>query len=414
MNKYPISFWFLILTEAFMAGGYAISFPFLAIYLNSIRNINMSIVGIFLSLSMLLASISNIYGGELSDRIGRKKVMLISLFARSVIILAIAIVIKYNFPVFWLFLLHPLGLFCGSLFNPAAKAWIAEAVSPEKRLKAYGIMRIGTNSGWAIGPSIGGLIAISSYSKMFFITGLIYFLSAFIIFFSMQEMKNFIKLKNKVDIFFSKKMFEDLFKDKIFYNFCIYSFIISAVMSQLVVPVSLYSKNYLFFSEKQIGFLFTINGSMVVFLQYLVSYYFSKFSIFYSLSIGSLLYAIGYFIFGFSKFYFLAVFSMIIVTFGELSLSPSLSTFVADISPTKKQGRYMGIASMVQQIGNSFGIFLGSFLIDNFAKYYQQISWTVMFFLGVFAFYGFNKMRKFSFKEKLISKDMVPLFDLKN
>jgi len=86
------------------------------------------------------------------------------------------------------------------------------------------------------------------------------------------------------------------------------------------------------------------------------------------------------------------VLSIIIVTIGELIVSPANQSLAANMSPPNKKGRYMGVHSMVQQVGNSFGIFLGSFLIDNFAIYFREVSWLFMLFLGLFAFYGFRKL----------------------
>jgi len=175
MNKYPISFWLLVVTEGFMAIGYSISFPFLAIYLSSVKNISISFVGIFLSFSLLLASTSNIFGGEFSDKFGRKKIMFFALFSRSILIFIISAIIKFDLPIFYLFIVHPIGLFVGSFFNPAAKAYVADFVPPDKRLNAYGIMRIGTNAGWAIGPGIGASMLSSgdfyaSFSKRIILT----------------------------------------------------------------------------------------------------------------------------------------------------------------------------------------------------------------------------------------------------
>jgi MFS family permease len=395
MSIYPVHFWFLIIVEALMAAGYAVSFPFLAVYLTSQKSISMTFVGFYLSFSMFLSSLANFYGGELSDKFGRKKIMFFSLFGRSLIVFLIAIVIKYDMYIFLLFILHPIGLFFGSFFNPSARAYVADLIEAKKRLNAYSIMRIGTNSGWAIGPAIGGMVALKSYANMFFITAAIYFICSVLLFFLLKEIgfkSN--KGENKFSFSLDLKIMKQLYRDKVYLYLCIFTFTIAMVMSQLVVPVSMYSKKYLFFNEHQIGLLFTLNGLMVVFLQYFVSNFLSRYPINFSVAIGAFLYAVGYLMFGFSVFYSMAILSIIVVTFGELSLSPGIQTMAANIAPENKKGRYIGAHTMIQQAGNSAGIFIGSFLMDNLSIYLKQISWFCMFLIGMISFYGFLKFPK--------------------
>ena len=49
--------------------------------------------------------------------------------------------------------------FFGSLFEPASSAMVADMVEPSRRLEAYGLLRIGQNIGWTVGPLLGGLLA---------------------------------------------------------------------------------------------------------------------------------------------------------------------------------------------------------------------------------------------------------------
>jgi len=157
--KVPAGFWILSFGEAVLTAGYAVSFPFLAVYLSGHRHIPMSLVGLFLALSLFMTSFAHVIGGELADVFGRKKIMVSALFTRAVLIGAIAWVIKADGDILLLLALHPLGLFVGSFYSPAARAWVADSTPPERRMKVYGILRIGTNAGWAVGPAVGGLMA---------------------------------------------------------------------------------------------------------------------------------------------------------------------------------------------------------------------------------------------------------------
>ena len=69
----PPGFWILAAAEGLLTAGYAISFPFLAVYLSGERGMPMAWTGAFLALSMLVSSAAQFIGGEVSDAVGRRK-----------------------------------------------------------------------------------------------------------------------------------------------------------------------------------------------------------------------------------------------------------------------------------------------------------------------------------------------------
>ena len=55
------------------------------------------------------------------------------------------------------------------LYRIAADALVADMLPPEERLEAYSFMRSANNTGIAIGPAIGGFLAVTSYDIAFYI-----------------------------------------------------------------------------------------------------------------------------------------------------------------------------------------------------------------------------------------------------
>ncbi|MDP2865117.1 MAG: MFS transporter, partial [Elusimicrobiota bacterium] len=263
----PPGFWILAAAEGLLSAGYAISFPFLAVYLSAHRGVPMAWVGFFLATSMLIGSFAQYIGGEISDAIGRRKVMVYSLALRTLQIAAIAWIIHSKAPIWAVFVFHPLGLFVGSFFHPAARSWVADYTHPAGRMKAYGLLRMGSNAGWAIGPALGGLLAAGSYSLMFFATAAVFGICTAIVWLNIKDAPGAATGKFVAPSFQGAA---STLKNRAFLRFCIFTFTMCAVMSQLVVSSSLYSKNYLGFSEREIGLLFSVNGFIVVAFQYLM------------------------------------------------------------------------------------------------------------------------------------------------
>lgn len=386
MDKRPTGFWLLVAAEAAMTAGYAVSFPFLAIYLSSQRGVSMAWVGAFLAGSLVVASAAQFIGGEISDAIGRRRVMVFSLALRSVLIAVIAAIIHTGAGLWAVFVVHPLGMFVASFFHPAAKSWVADFVGPTRRLKAYGLLRMGNNAGWALGPALGGFLAEGSFALLFFVTAGIYAVCTVIVALSIKD------VPGAASGMFSAPRLSDgaaTLNNRLFLRFCVFTFTICAVMSQLVVASSLYSKEYLGFSEKQIGLLFSINGLLVVALQYFVTWVLQARRLTTGLAAGAVLYGAGYLMFGFAPAFWAAGVAMVVVTLGEMAVSPGLQAMGANMAPPGEKGRYLGVQGVFQQVGSSAGIFIGSNAIGLISPVFQQGPWFIVAFGAVVSAVGF-------------------------
>ena len=379
-------FWLLVATEGVMTAGYAISFPFLAIYLSVHRGLPMVWVGAFLAVSMLVASAAQFIGGEVSDAIGRRQVMVVSLALRSVLIAVIAWIVFSGAGLWAVFVFHPLGMFVGSFFHPAARSWVADFVGPAHRLKAYGFLRMGNNAGWALGPALGGFLAGGSYAMMFFVTAGIYAVCTVIVALSIKDVPGAASGQ------LSPPRLADgiaTLGNRQFRRFCVFTFTMCAVMSQLVISCSLYSKKYLGFSEAEIGLLFSINGLMVVALQYGVTRVLQAHRLTAGLAAGAVAYAAGYLAFGFAPAFWAAGAAMAVVTLGEMAVSPGLQALGANMAPPGEKGRYLGVQGVFQQVGSSAGILVGSNTIGLVSPFFQQGPWLIVALVAVVSALGF-------------------------
>jgi MFS family permease len=386
MDKHPSGFWLLVAAEGVMTASYAISFPFLAIYLSTHRGVPMAWVGVFLSVSVLVASAAQFVGGEVSDAIGRRKVMVFSLALRSVLIAVIASIICSGAGLWAIFVFHPMGMFIGSFFHPAARSWVADSVGPARRLKAYGFLRMGNNAGWALGPALGGFLAEGSYALMFFVTAGVYAVCTVLVALSIKD------VPGAATGNFSPPRLSDgvaTLRNRQFLRFCVFTSTMCAVMSQLVVSSSLYSKTYLGFSETEIGLLFSINGLMVVALQYFVTRVLQARRLTAGLAAGAFIYGAGYLAFGFAPAFWAAVAAIVVVTLGEMAVSPGLQALGANMAPHGEKGRYLGVQGVFQQVGSSAGILVGSNAIGLISPVFQQGPWFIVAVVAVVSSLGF-------------------------
>ena len=104
--------------------------------------------------------------GSLSDRVGRRPVLLIALFGSAIDYFAGACVPTVG----WLFITRAINGFSGASFSVAA-AYIADITPPTKRAGAYGMMGAAFGLGFIIGPLLGGYLGHLSLRLPFFAAG---------------------------------------------------------------------------------------------------------------------------------------------------------------------------------------------------------------------------------------------------
>ncbi|MDB4992710.1 MAG: tetracycline resistance protein, partial [Myxococcaceae bacterium] len=96
--------------------------------------------------------------GRLSDRVGRRPVLVWSVFASSLSMLGLGLAIAYGHHVAWLFAAR---LFSGvaTANLGTASAYIADVTRPEERARGMGMIGMAFGLGFILGPGIGGALA---------------------------------------------------------------------------------------------------------------------------------------------------------------------------------------------------------------------------------------------------------------
>jgi MFS transporter, DHA1 family, tetracycline resistance protein len=120
--------------------------------------------------------------GNLSDRFGRRPVLLFALLALGVdyLIMGSAPVVS------WLFVGRMVAGMAGASFTPAY-AYIADITPPEKRAQSFGLMGAAFGIGFILGPAIGGMLGSFGPRAPFFTAGAIALANTAFGFFALPE-----------------------------------------------------------------------------------------------------------------------------------------------------------------------------------------------------------------------------------
>ncbi len=369
--------------------GYGLSLPFFTIYLISQRHLSPAMAGLVIALAGLSRCVSSAISGEMADSFGRKKVMMWGLFSQIVAMFALGLCIELKVQVGWMLTCYFLTTFLGAFFRPASNAWVTDNTTPKERVEAFGILRIGLNIGWALGPAAGGFLVRYSYSLAFFFTALLY--ATTILYLGRLIEDKHVPCKSRKPSFVSALM---SLADSRLAKICFYVVLITAVNSQLVVGLSIHCKQYLHMPEHYIGWFFTINGLVVVFLQYWATKVMAKMRLSTAMLIGCLLYAVGFGSVGFFYTFTLIAFGVFLAGVGELIVSPGEQTLVSNIASRETRGRYLGMLMVFYNLGSSVGFFGAGLLGDYVTPYYLPGPWLIVGAVAVLAGLGFYSMRR--------------------
>lgn len=385
-TRYDRQVWILTVGSLINSFGFSIAYPFISLYLYVYRGIPMTDVGIALLTASVVGLLGQLVAGELCDRIGRKIVMNLGLAmnAGTFALLAGAILLNLDFAAFAV--LMCLRELSSGLYRNIPNVMVADVVDPGNRNGAFSMLRIGANLGFALGPILGGMLALFSYALMFTVTtvtSMAYLLiSLFLLRDTRPERCSAGKLART----------SSAWADRPFLLYCVVTALISIVYSQMLTTFSTYSCTYGGIDESMIGILFSLNGFMVVFLQYPIAVFLERFKLTTSLAVGTLMYAIGFGMVGFCTGFWPLFMAMFVISMAELVQTPPSMNIVARMADPQSRGRYMSFSGVIGNAGFAIGPFVGGFLMDVF-KGEIAIMWLFMGALAIVCVGGFLLLR---------------------
>lgn len=360
LNLYPRQFWLLFFGLLISTLGASMIWPFLMIYVSEQLDLPLTTTTSLMTINASMGLIASFVAGPLTDRAGRKWVMAISLGVNGLSYLMMSQ--AASLPAFAI-LMGLSGAF-NPLYRVGADAMMADLIPADKRIDAYSLLRTSNNVGVAIGPAVGGLIAATSYTIAFYCAaaGMLTY-SLLVVFLAAETLPGRSeKTPLPVERFGG---YGRVLRDHQFLNFGA-AFILTQMAAAMVwVLLGVYVKENFGIAESRYGLLPMTNALMVVFFQLSVTQLTKRHPPLSMLSLGAFVYSLalcGIFLGnGFWVFWL----SMVVLTIGELILSPTATTFAANLAPMDMRGRYMSLYGLTWNIALGAGPLLGGLLNDN-------------------------------------------------
>lgn len=366
-TKYALSILLSILFIQFL--GISLVIPVMPTIMNELH-LSGTIVGYLVAAFALAQLLFSPIAGRWTDKFGRKKMLIVGLFIFGIS--------EYLFGIgktdTVLFISRILGGFSAACNMPAVNAYIADITTEKERPKAIGYMSAAMNTGFIVGPGIGGFIAEFGHRIPFFVAAVMAFIAMLLSIIILVEPER--NMENvSIHIEKEKTRISRIFSPMYFISFMII-LIFSFGLASFDSLFSLFTDHKFGFTPKDISIMIT--GGAIVgviaqvalfdrFVQWLGEIRFIRCCLIFSTVLVFLMTVVSSYM------------TILLVTFtvfvGFDLMRPAVTNYLTKIAGDE-QGFVAGMNSMFTSLGNVFGPIVGGALFDfdiNYPFYFSTI-----------------------------------------
>lgn len=393
---------FLVLLSLFVVMlGYGILLPTLPYYTERLalkNNFDKDLInfhiGLLTSIYPFFQLLFVIVWGKLSDKYGRKLIIICGLIGFVIMQLltglATSLTMLYTARIFG-------GIFTSSVI-PVSNAYLSDITSQKRRTKVMSWSGVAISSGVIFGPVIGGFLSqtdlhieytfdqlhLDRFSTPFLFAALLGLIVLLIV---VKWLKNTVRVHkfttNKVSL---RSTFT-----KYFIVLLVLSFVVQFVVTLFETVFSVYGKDELGFSSKQVGIGFMLCGSIMAVLQPVFASYGERIlSPKKQIALGLLISGLSLIAFPFFYNEFLVYGLIFTFAAGAAMVTPNLLSAVSLLSKNNT-GTNISIQSSTNSIGQILGPVLGIWLLASGFFYPFIIAGSIIVVSIGFLFYPENR-----------------------
>jgi MFS transporter, DHA1 family, multidrug resistance protein len=323
--------------------------------------------------------------GRISDRIGRKPVIMIGIFGLALSFFLMAL----STELWMLFAARIIGGFLSAANMPTVMAYAADITSEEDRGKGMGVIGASIGLGFIFGPAIGGIFSKTDLQMPFYIAGALSLLTFFLVMIVLKESlskeQRHPKDRKRPGLLKALNGPESV----LFFL----SLFITLSLSGLEATFAYFAAEKAGLGTTELGYIFMIMGLAGAIVQGgLVGRLTKRFGEGFVIQIGIFVSAVGFFLILFTKDFVTAAIYLTIFGVGNGIIRPAVSALLTKRSKTG-HGSVTGLLSSFDSLGRILGPILGGLL--------YTISMGLPYISGIFlSAVAFILFRMYSAKTK--------------
>jgi MFS family permease len=306
--------------------------PFLALYLTGARGLSLTATGVVLAMSGAGSVFSQLIGGALADRIGRRTTLTFGMLANAASLLALGYS-RGLVPL--LAAAFAVGLTI-DIYRPASAAIVADLVAPAERPRAYGLLFWAVNLGFSIAMVAGGLLARAGFIWLFWADAVTCAVFGLLVWRAVPETRMRRGGRRETGSFF------DVLRDPLMTGFVLLSFAVSFVYMQAYTTLPL-AMRISGLPTQAYGLAMAVNGVAIVAIQPLASGWLGRHDLSAVLASGIALIGLGFGLTSFASTTWSYAATVLVWTLGEITTAGAGASIVANLAPPNLRGRYSGL-----------------------------------------------------------------------
>lgn len=386
--------------------GFGIVIPVLPFYAEgTIFNATPRTVGLLFASYSVMQLIFSPVLGRLSDKHGRRPVLLLSLIGTGIGFL----ILGFATTLWMLFVGRILDGITGGNIS-TAQAYIADVTTPENRAKGMGLIGAAFGLGFIFGPAIGGILSRWGVHVPFLFAATLCFANALLLYFTLPETvtKDHPARVSAAGGRGLSQLFNSLSQPRLGFVLSIY-FLFVVAFSIMTTSFSLYTMFRFGYDAQHTGYLFAYVGLISVIIQGgLIGKLVKRFGELALVIVGALSFAASLFAVPFVGPNAGGLFALLIgggvFSLGNSLATPALNSLASKSVGPAEQGTVLGVTQSVASLARAVGPSIAAVLIhssvsyigaDNLEHHMSDVSlrltfWTaavIMFFAFLLALY---------------------------
>jgi len=312
--------------------------PYLTLVLRRELGLSPAVVGAIVFMYGVGTLGSILVGGFLTDRLGRRRVLVTSLLGGG--LAAVALGASHAASMFVPLLV--LFGFLSEMYRPASSAIIADLLPSSSRAVGFAALRMAANLGFAVGVALGGLVADRSWRWLFFGDGATTMLFGVVVLLFIPETRPAAPAGSvRPDRSPARSL--SPWRDVAFMQLLLSSLILSMALlaNFTVLPLTItLSAGY---PAAVYGLLMGLNGLLIAFLEVSIVGWLTHLRRLRVAAVGVLLAGLGFGLNGVAPHWLAFLAAVLVWTAGEILALPQQMAFVADWSPPEARGTYLSL-----------------------------------------------------------------------
>ena len=360
--RFRLSPVFVVVMTLFIdATGFGMIIPLLPFYAETFQA-GSAALGILIASFPLMQFIFSPILGRISDNVGRKPVLVISILtsAGSFVLFAVA-------NSFFILLLSRIvaGL---ATETAVAQAYIADITSKKERASGIGKVGAAHGAGFIIGPAIGGTLSVYGFSAPGLAAVFLTVLNLlFVLFFlpeSLPQKDSILQMVTNSNDGFLRKLL-DAFSKPLIGTVLVVFFIVFLAWSAIPVIMPLLGVIFFGFGSVEMSYFFIYMGTIqIVWQGVLIGRLTEKIGEEKLIAFGPLLLMLGIFLMPLIPNIVIFVFSLTMISLGAGMMRTVVPSFISKVTPANEQGGILGVTNGVASIARVPGPLIGGYLFE--------------------------------------------------